>query len=64
MADEGIVAVIVDDHPAIVAGVERWCADADPPIRLIDAGHDPARARAGPGRDAQVVILDLHSATR
>ncbi|RZQ60478.1 response regulator transcription factor [Amycolatopsis suaedae] len=51
--------VIVDDHPAIVAGIRAWCAQADPPIDVVAAGAQVAVAWAGPGLDADVVILDL-----
>lgn len=52
-------AVIVDDHPAIVEGVRGWCAAADPPIRVVDAGDRPSVAMTGPGADADVVVFDL-----
>lgn len=51
--------VIVDDHPAIVAGVSAWCGAADPPIEVVDAGPRLAVAVTGPGRDADVVVFDL-----
>ncbi|MEU3624830.1 LuxR family transcriptional regulator [Amycolatopsis coloradensis] len=59
MADHSITAVIADDHKVVAAGVQSWCAEADPPIRVIDAGGSPAGLWTGPGRDADVVILDL-----
>ncbi|MER5268371.1 response regulator transcription factor [Actinosynnema sp. NPDC002837] len=52
-------AVIVDDHAAVVAGVGQWCAQADPPIELVDAGGSLARVWTGPGAAADVVILDV-----
>lgn len=55
-----ISAVIIDDHPAIVVGVRAWCAAAQPPIDVVDAGATMAVAWTGPGRTADVVILDLH----
>ncbi len=61
-SDEGtrpITAVIVDDHAAIAAGVQYWCARATPPIELIDAGDRLADVWTGPGADADVVIFDL-----
>lgn len=58
--DDGVItAVIVDDHAAIAAGVGVWCAAAEPPIRLIDAGDRLAAVWTGPGADADVVIFDL-----
>ena len=54
-----ISAVIIDDHPAITAGVQAWCAGATPPVRLIDADGRIGRAWTEPGGSAQVVIFDL-----
>lgn len=63
MADELITAVILDDHPAIIAGVRAWCGAADPPIELIDAADRVGRLWTGEGRDADVVIFDLQLGT-
>jgi DNA-binding NarL/FixJ family response regulator len=54
-----INAVIVDDHVAIAAGVKIWCAQAAPPISLLDAGGRLADVWTGPGATADVVIFDL-----
>ncbi len=54
-----LTAVILDDHPAITAGVEAWCLGADPPIHLIDAGDRLSRVWTDPGGSADVVIFDL-----
>jgi DNA-binding NarL/FixJ family response regulator len=54
-----ITAVILDDHPAIVAGVRAWCALADPPIELTDAGDRVGRLWTEPGASADVVVFDL-----
>jgi DNA-binding NarL/FixJ family response regulator len=54
-----LTAVILDDHPAVTAGVEAWCTAADPLIRLIDAGDRLAQVWTEPGRSADVVIFDL-----
>ncbi len=51
--------VVVDDHPAIVSGLEAWCAAADPPIEVVDSGPTPAVAWTGRGADADVVVFDL-----
>jgi DNA-binding NarL/FixJ family response regulator len=51
--------VVIDDHPAIVAGVHAWCAAADPPIAVAASGADPAVARGERGRRARIVVLDL-----
>ena len=54
-----ITAVVVDDHPVVVAGVRAWCALADPPITVVDSGPTVATAWVGPGASADVVVLDL-----
>lgn len=64
MAVELITAVIVDDHAAIAAGVAYWCARADPPIHLVDAGARLTDVWTGPGADADVVIFDLELVPR
>ncbi|WP_158894850.1 response regulator transcription factor [Amycolatopsis anabasis] len=58
-SEELITAVVIDDHPAIVAGVEAWCAAADPPIRILDSGPSVAAAWVRPGDRADVVVFDL-----
>jgi DNA-binding NarL/FixJ family response regulator len=54
--------VIVDDHAAVAAGVRFWCARANPPIDVLDAGDRLAEVWTGPGALADVVILDLELA--
>lgn len=53
-------AVIVDDHPAVRAGVAQWLATNTPPIRVAASGDDVRIAWTGEGASADVVILDLH----
>jgi DNA-binding NarL/FixJ family response regulator len=52
--------VIVEDHPATTAGVRVWCAEAEPPIELIDVGDRLAELWTEPAASADVVIFDLH----
>jgi len=62
-ADDGrteLTAVVVDDHPAIRAGVEYWLSTASPPITVVAAGEDVKVAWTEPGDSADVVVLDLH----
>ncbi|GAB2915845.1 response regulator [Streptomyces mayteni] len=59
-ADEQLSAVIVDDHPAVRAGVAHWLSSGTPPIRVAAAGDDVRVAWLGEGAEADVVILDLH----
>jgi DNA-binding NarL/FixJ family response regulator len=51
--------VVVDDHPAITAGVRAWCATATPPITVVASGVDVGVAWLPPGDTADVVVLDL-----
>jgi DNA-binding NarL/FixJ family response regulator len=60
VASTGVTTVVVvDDHPAIVSGLEAWCAAADPPVRVLDSGATPAVAWTDPGLSADVVVFDL-----
>ncbi|MFE0021153.1 DNA-binding response regulator [Amycolatopsis sp. NPDC059021] len=54
-----MTAVLVDDHPVVVAGIRAWCGAAVPAVRLADAGPSVAVAWQEPGRSARVVIYDL-----
>lgn len=51
--------VLIDDHPVVRAGIAAWCAAADVPIKVVAEGADVSVARCGPGRSADVVVLDL-----
>ncbi|AXB45371.1 response regulator transcription factor [Amycolatopsis albispora] len=59
MDDELITAVVIDDHPAIVSGIEAWCAAATPEVRVVDSGPTVAVAWLDPGSQADVIVLDL-----
>jgi two-component system, NarL family, nitrate/nitrite response regulator NarL len=52
---------LIEDHPATLAGVQAWLADADPPIRVVASGHSARAAWLPPGDAADVVVLDLNS---
>ncbi|MFJ7086655.1 response regulator [Streptomyces griseus] len=52
--------VIVDDHPAVRAGVTHWLTTGTPRIRVAASGEDVRVAWTGEGASADVVILDLH----
>lgn len=54
-----ISIAVVDDHPAVVAGINAWCAAADPPIQVLASGRDLSVVWTAPGRHADVVVLDL-----
>jgi DNA-binding NarL/FixJ family response regulator len=51
--------VVVDDHPAVVAGIRAWLAAAEPPLTVLDVGPTVSVAWLEPGRGADVVLLDL-----
>ncbi|WP_396910869.1 response regulator [Mycolicibacterium sp.] len=57
-----ITVAVIDDHDVVHAGVEAWCAEADPPIALVGSFTTPtaflARFPDLPGT-VDVVLLDL-----
>lgn len=54
-----ITVAVIDDHPAVAAGIEAWYAVSDPPIRVVASGSSAKTAWLSPGDVAQVVVLDL-----
>jgi DNA-binding NarL/FixJ family response regulator len=58
----GVTVAVVDDHDVVHAGVEAWCAAADPPIDLVGSFLGPqdflARYPDVPN-EVDVVVLDL-----
>ncbi|WP_461296750.1 response regulator [Streptomyces harbinensis] len=54
-----VTVAVIDDHPVVAAGIAAWYAAADPPVRVLAAGPDRSAALHGPGREADVVVLDL-----
>ncbi|AIG77132.1 LuxR family transcriptional regulator [Amycolatopsis sp. MJM2582] len=55
-----LTAVVVDDHPAVRAGVVHWLSCGTPPVTVVAEGEDVRAAWIGEGAQADVVILDLH----
>ncbi|OLZ49716.1 response regulator transcription factor [Amycolatopsis keratiniphila] len=55
-----LTAVVVDDHPAVRAGVVHWLSCGTPPVSVVAEGEDVRAAWIGEGAQADVVILDLH----
>lgn len=51
--------VVIDDHPAVIAGVRWWCSESTR-LDVVASGDTPAVAWHPPGLDADVVVLDLH----
>ncbi|MEZ0340122.1 response regulator [Mycobacterium sp. pV006] len=56
---ETVRIVIIDDHDVVHAGVQAWCADADPPIEVVGSYPGPAQFLADADVTADVVLLDL-----
>lgn len=55
-------AAIIDDHDVVHAGVQAWCANAEPPIEFVGNYLDPGEfARRHPRADTgvDVVLFDL-----
>lgn len=66
MNDEGVprpvTVAIIDDHDVVHAGIEAWCAKADPPIDLVGNFLHPKEFLAhfpDVPNQVDVVLLDL-----
>ncbi|CCK24907.1 LuxR family two component transcriptional regulator [Streptomyces davaonensis JCM 4913] len=57
--DSPVSVVVIDDHPAILAGVEMWYAASPRPIAVIAASGSIGDAWTTPGSTADVIVLDL-----
>ncbi|MEU6846067.1 response regulator transcription factor [Streptomyces sp. NPDC046716] len=57
--DAPVSVVVIDDHPAILSGVEMWFSASPRPITVVAAGGSVAEAWTAPGSTADVVVLDL-----
>jgi DNA-binding NarL/FixJ family response regulator len=61
-APSGVRIAIIDDHDVVHAGIQAWCAEAEPPIELVGSFMRPAEyfAECPDTPDAvDVVLLDL-----
>ncbi|MDH6243491.1 response regulator transcription factor [Mycobacterium sp. OTB74] len=57
-----IRAAIIDDHDVVHAGVQAWCAHADPAIEFVGNYLDPAefvQHHPSSAHDVDVVLFDL-----
>jgi DNA-binding NarL/FixJ family response regulator len=56
-----VTVALVDDHPVVLEGVRAWLGQ-DPACRLelVAAGDSLDAVLTGPGRDADVLLLDLN----
>jgi two-component system, NarL family, nitrate/nitrite response regulator NarL len=63
--DRPVSIALVEDQDVVVEGVRSWIA-ADPEQRvvIVAVGGSIETARKGPGRDADVVVLDLELGTQ
>ena len=55
-----VSVALVDDHPVVREGVRAWLDQADCPIDLVAAVDSVDVLLAGPGRAADVLLLDLN----
>jgi two-component system, NarL family, nitrate/nitrite response regulator NarL len=54
-----VTVAVVDDHPVIHAGVRDWVAQHEAPVRIVQTAVSIDEVLAGPGRDADVLVVDL-----
>ncbi|MFG3409418.1 response regulator [Streptomyces sp. NPDC048142] len=57
--DAPVSVVVIDDHPAILSGVEMWYGASPRLITVVAAGASVREAWNAPGDTADVVVLDL-----
>ncbi|MEU6631468.1 response regulator transcription factor [Streptomyces parvus] len=57
--DAPVSVVVIDDHPAILSGVQMWFGASSRPITVVAAGASVREAWTAPGSAADVVVLDL-----
>src|ERR1700752_2586034 len=62
-AATGVSVAVIDDHDTIHAGIQAWCAIADPPVRVVGSYFSVDQFFADPC-DAEVVLLDLELTSR
>ncbi|MDJ1131105.1 response regulator [Streptomyces iconiensis] len=60
--NEPVSVALIDDHPVVLAGIRSWYAASERPITVVAEGQDAAAALTAPGREADVVVLDLQLA--
>jgi DNA-binding NarL/FixJ family response regulator len=61
-AQRRVTVAVIDDHDVVHAGIEAWCATADPPIDLVGRFLHPREFLAtfpDVSREVDVVLLDL-----
>jgi two-component system nitrate/nitrite response regulator NarL len=60
LAQDTVTVAVVDDHEVVLSGIRAWIGD-DPShrVRLVADGFRVDSVLAGPGRTADVLVLDL-----
>jgi DNA-binding NarL/FixJ family response regulator len=61
-ARQAVRTVIIDDHDVVHAGIEAWCANADPPITFVGNFINPHQfleCYPEPNDEVDVVLFDL-----
>lgn len=54
-----VTVALVDDHPVVLEGMRAWLADPADGIELVAATGSVDDLLTGPGRTADVILLDL-----
>jgi DNA-binding NarL/FixJ family response regulator len=54
-----ITVAAIDDHPVVLRGIQAVLASSAPDLELVAIVGSVAELLDGPGRDSQVVLLDL-----
>jgi two-component system nitrate/nitrite response regulator NarL len=63
--DRPVSITLVEDQDVVVEGVRSWVgADPENRVVIIAVGRSIKAALQGPGRDADVIVLDLELGTR
>jgi len=62
-ASASVRVAIIDDHDVVHAGIEAWCASADPPITVAGSFYNPrqyfARYPTIPNEEVDVLLFEL-----
>jgi two-component system nitrate/nitrite response regulator NarL len=63
--DRPVTIALIENESVVVAGVRKWVADdLDGRVRIVAVGKSIEAALTRPGRDADVVVLDLELGNR
>lgn len=62
VASSAITVAVIDSHDVVHAGIDAWCAQADPPIKLVGSFHSPTEMLArypDVPNEVDVVVFDV-----